>query len=284
MSFQPVVPLSGYVGWRFLERTMDAQQTAFSESQPIARAADYFRENIGRIRTAEDLVSDRQLLSVALGAFGLDEDINNSFFIQRILEDGTLDDVALANLLALQVKGLQLCGVANRLADNRYAEFSRAFGFGDRPIARTSLLSFPDEIIGRFESKQFERAVGEQNNDLRLALNVRSGISDILDGNQTSAGQWFSGMGNAPLRNVFETALGLPSSIASIDLDQQREVFQERARFVLGSDDLTEIAQPEQQEKLIRLFLVRSEAASISVSSGASAALTLLQSAPRLFG
>ena len=268
MSFQPVVPLSGYVGWRFLERTMDAQQTAFSESQPIARAADYFRENIGRIRTAEDLVSDRQLLSVALGAFGLDEDINNSFFIQRILEDGTLDDVALAN----------------RLADNRYAEFSRAFGFGDRPIARTSLLSFPDEIIGRFESKQFERAVGEQNNDLRLALNVRSGISDILDGNQTSAGQWFSVMGNAPLRNVFETALGLPSSIASIDLDQQREVFQERARSVLGSDDLTEIAQPEQQEKLIRLFLVRSEAASISISSGASAALTLLQSAPRLFG
>lgn len=268
MSFQPIVPLSGYVGWRFLERTIDAQQAAFSESQPIARAADYFRENIGNVRTAEDLVSDRQLLSVALGAFGLDDDIDNGFFIRKILEDGTLRDEALAN----------------RLADNRYAEFSRAFGFGDLPIARTSLSTFPDEIIARFEARQFERAVGEQDNDLRLAMNVSTGISDILDRNSSQAGQWFSVMGNAPLRNVFETALGLPSSIASIDLDQQREIFQERAKAVLGSDNLSDFASAEQQEKLIRLFLVRSEAASISVSSGASAALTLLQSAPRLVG
>ncbi len=72
MSFQPVVPLSGYVGWRFLERTIDAQQEAFNTSQPIARATDYFREKIAQVRTADDLVADRQLLSVALGAFGLD--------------------------------------------------------------------------------------------------------------------------------------------------------------------------------------------------------------------
>lgn len=267
MSFQPVVPLTGYVGWRFLERTFDTQKTAFSESQPIARATDYFRENIGNIRTAEDLVSDRQLLSVALGAFGLDDDINNGFFIRKILEDGTLSDDALAN----------------RLADNRYEEFSRAFGFGDSPIARTAFSTFPSEIITRFEAKQFERAVGEQNNDLRLAMNVRSGIADILDSSANSGAQWFSVMGNAPLRNVFQTALGLPSSIASIDLDQQRDVFQERSLSVLGSDQLSDFADPQQQEQLIRLFLVRSEAASFSISSGASAALTLLQSTPRLF-
>lgn len=267
MSFQPVVPLSGYVGWRFLERTLDAQQTAFSESQPITRAVDYFRENIGGVRTAEDLVSDRQLLSVALGAFGLDEDIDNRFFIRKILEDGTINDDALAN----------------RLADNRYAEFSRMFGFGDQPVARTGDAVLVEDIVARFEAGQFEQAVGAQNNDLRLAMNVRTGLADILDRNSTATGQWFSVMGNAPLRNVFETALGLPSSIASIDLDQQLEIFQERSRSVLGSDDLSDFAAPAQQEKLIRLFLVRAEAAEVSVASGASAALTLLQSAPPLF-
>ncbi|MDX8352865.1 DUF1217 domain-containing protein [Cognatiyoonia sp. IB215182] len=266
MSFQPVVPLSGYVGWRFLERTFDAQQTAFSESQPITRATDYFRENIGNVRTAEDLVSDRQLLSVALGAYGLDDDIDNRFFIRKILEDGTIDDDALAN----------------RLADNRYAEFSRAFGFGDQPVPRTSQTSFVDDVVARFEARQFERAVGEQDNDLRLAMNVSTGLSDILNRNSTPTGQWFSVMGNAPLRNVFETALGLPSSIASIDLDQQLEVFQDRSRTVLGTDDLSVLADPAEQEKLIRLFLVRAEAAEVSVSSGASAALTLLQSAPQV--
>lgn len=267
MSFQPVVPLSGYVGWRFLERTLEAQQTAFSESQPIARATDYFRENIGDVRTAEELVNDRQLLSVALGAFGLDDDINNTFFIKQILEDGTVDDDALAN----------------RLADSRYSDFSRAFGFGDRAVARTALTVFPTEIIDRFEARQFERAVGDQDNDLRLAMNLSTGISDILENSTTTAGQWFSIMGNAPLREVFQTALGLSDSIASIDIDQQLEIFQERASAVLGTDDVSELSDPAQQEKLIRLFLVRSEAEAISFSSGSSAALTLLQSAPRLF-
>ncbi|MCK0095784.1 DUF1217 domain-containing protein [Yoonia sp. F2084L] len=265
MSFQPIVPLSGYVGWRFLERTMEAQQTAFNESQPVSRATDYFREKIGSITNAADLVNDRQLLSVALGAFGLDDDINNTFFIRKILEDGTTADDALAN----------------RLADNRYEEFSSAFGFGDLPAGRTFLSTFPDEIIDRFETQQFARAVGDQNNDLRLALNVSEGIGDILERNTTTAGQWFSVMGNAPLRSVFQTALGLPSSIASVDLDQQREIFQERARSVLGTDQLADLTDPGEQEKLIRLFLVRSEAAEIAASTASSTALALLQSAPR---
>ena len=266
MSFQPVVPLTGYVGWRFLERTLDKQQAAFAESQPISRATDYFRANIGNIRTAADLVGDRQLLSVALGAFGLDDDINNRFFIRKILEDGTISDDALAN----------------RLADSRYAEFSRIFAFGDRPIPRTGLIGFADDIIARFEKRQFERAVGEQNNDLRLAMNVSSGVADIVKGARSDTAQWFSVLGNAPLRNVFQTALGLPASISSIDLDKQLEIFRERAASVLGSDKLADFANPAFQDKLVRLFLVRAEAAAITATSGGSTALTLLQSMPRL--
>lgn len=268
MSFQPVVPLSGYSGWRFLERTLEAQQTAYTESQPISRATDYFRENIGAVTNAADLVNDRQLLSVALGAYGLDDDINNTFFIRKILEDGTVADDALAN----------------RLADNRYAEFSRAFGFGDLPVSRTSSPGFVDQVIDRYNTQKFARAVGEQDNDLRLAMNVDQGLGDILARASTNTGQWFSVMGNAPLREVFQTALGLPPSIASVDLDKQREIFQERAQSVLGSDQLSELTSPAAQEKLIRLFLVRSEAAAFANATAGSTALTLLQSAPRLNG
>ncbi len=262
MTFQPVVPLTGYVGWRFLERTLENQQNAFSESQPVMRATEYFRDKIGDVRTADDLVADRQLLSVALGAFGLDEDINNTFYIKKILEEGTIDDGALAN----------------RLSDNRFADFSRAFGFGDGVFARTGLTGFAGEITDRYEARQFERAVGEQNNDLRLAMNVSTGIDDILDRTSSVNAQWFSIMGNAPLREVFQTALGLPSSIASIDLDKQLELFQDRSASVFGTDQVTDFADPDQQEKLIRLFLVRSEAADITAASGSSTALTLLQS------
>jgi len=267
MSFQPIVPLTGYVGWRFLQRTMDVQQTAFANSQPISRSVEYFRDNIADVRTADDLVSDRRLLSVALGAFGLDEDISNAFFVRKILEDGTVADSALAN----------------RLADNRYAEFSRTFAFGDRPSPRTGLIGFADEIINRFEARQFERAVGDQNNELRLAMNVETGVADIVDRTSNTNAQWFSVMGNAPLRNVFQTALGLPSSIGSIDLDKQLQIFQERSQTIFGTKSVANFTDPTKQEKLIRLFLVRAEAANTSAYSGGSTALTLLQSAPSLF-
>jgi hypothetical protein len=266
MSFQPVLPMTGYMGWRFLERTLDTQQSVFANSRPVVRATDYFRENITKIRTAEDLVSDRRLLSVALGAFGLDADINNRFFIRKVLEDGTTRDNALAT----------------RLADNSYAEFSRAFGFGDSTGSRTGLSGFAKDIISRYEKRQFEKAVGAQNNDMRLALNLRSGLADILGRSSSDGAHWFSMMGNTPVRKVFETALGLPASIVSIDIDQQRDIFRSRAKATLGTDVMADFAGGAQQEKLIRMFLIRSEASQSRGLSGASAALTLLQSAPRI--
>lgn len=261
MTFQPVVPISGYAGWLFLDRTVDQQRAAFNESAEVVRVTDTFREQIGDIRTAEDLVNNRDLLSVALGAFGLDDDINNTFFIRKVLEDGTVDPDALAN----------------RLSDSRYADFSETFGFGNFGIARTGLSFFADDIIDRYEAEQFGRAVGEQDNDMRLALNLGPAIDGVVAGTGSNNGQWFAMMGNAPLRSMFQTALGFPSSFATIDLDQQLEQFQDRAQSTFGTDQMDQLASPENQEKMIRLFLLRSEANAASRTSSASVALSLLQ-------
>lgn len=262
MTYQPIVPLGGYTGWLFLQRTLDQQQTAFKQSEPIARATDYFRENISEIRTAEGLVADRQLLTVALGAFGLDEDINNKFFIEKILSDGTTSDEALAN----------------RLADPRYAKFAEAFGFGDFPTPLTSQPIFSEDVIDRFEARQFERAIGNVNNDLRLALNLEVALDDVNTSVKGDDARWFGLLGNQPLRQVVQTALGLPSQIAAIDLDQQLSTFKERAQSVLGTDDVGDFVDPEVQEKIVRLFLIRSEAAGAANSfTNGSIALTLLR-------
>lgn len=267
MTFQPVIPLSGYAGWRFLERTMDAQKASFVESTVMKRATDYFADQISTIRTAEDLVGNRRLLEVALGAFGLDEDISSKAFIQKILEDGTIAEDALSN----------------RLTDKRYRQFSEAFGFGNLG-ARTSLSSFAGEIIDRYEARQFELAVGEQDGDMRLALSLANGLSDIFDQGLSDDAEWFSMMGNPPLRRTFEAALGLPSSFGQIDIDLQLETFRERSRATFGIDSFSDFSDPDAQETMIRLFLVRSQADSISSLSNGSVALSLLQSSRIGFG
>ena len=262
MSFQPVVPLAGYSGWLFLNRTVETQKEAFRESAPVQRATDAFASRIGAIRTAEELVSDRELLFVALGAFGLDDDINNTFFIRKVLEEGTTDPESLAN----------------RLADPRYADLSKAFGF-ETGLSQNQLSSFPRKIIDRYEARQFERAVGEVNNNFRLALNFETGLNDVLSRNQTDDGRWFAMMGNAPLRNVFQTSLGFPQSFATLDLDKQLEQFRGRSSATFGTEEMIDFQNPRLQEEIIRLFLLRSEAASTASTSTASIALTLLRSA-----
>ncbi len=52
MTFQPVVPSGGLVGWRFLQRTYDAQLDSFSSATVNERETRYFLDNIQKVQTA----------------------------------------------------------------------------------------------------------------------------------------------------------------------------------------------------------------------------------------
>lgn len=264
MSFQPIVPLSGYVSWKFLQRTMPRQTEAFNESFTIKRDVDAFRDRITSIKSAEDLVNDRQLLRVALGAFGLDDDIDNKFFIKKIIEGRSNDPEALAN----------------RLSDNRYRALNDALGLTGVGTPRVHFSHAIEDIINRFEANQFNAAVGETDGNMRMALNLKQGLNDVFKAAKSNNGQWFQMMGTPPLRTVFESALGFPSSFGSLDIDLQLKQFQDRASSTFGTDTLKDFADPELQDKLIRLFMVRQQAANFNAGiSSAQTALTLISNA-----
>lgn len=261
MTFTPSIPLGGYAGWAFLKRTLASQTASFNASTEIKSDETYFREKIGAINTAEELVGDRRLLKVALGAFGLDSDINNKFFITKVLQDGTLKTGTLAN----------------KLADKQYLKMSAAFGFGDFSVPRNKISTFADNILTSYRARQFETAVGDQNSDLRFALNVERELPEIAAKSSTETAKWFTVLGNAPLRTVFEKALGLPSSVGSLDLDKQLEMFKAKAKSQFGDDTIAQFSDPAQIEKLNRRYLLRSEAESYAQSSGSNVALQLMQ-------
>ncbi len=264
--FQPVIPFGGFAGWSFLNRTLPVQQKAFDNDQVVARDVAYFEENIGSITNAKDLVADRTLLKVALGAFGLGDDINNKFFIEKILDDGTLSNDALSN----------------KLSDKRYNKLAKAFGFGDFPIANTQLSDFSEKITAAYKNQQFEVAVGEQNENLRLALGVRREISELAGKNLQEDTKWFTVMGNPPLRKVFETAFNLPQSFATLDLDTQLKTFKEKTQNAFGDSGVSQFSSEDKQEDLIRLFLIRSDAQAFNLATNSSqTALTMLQNMPR---
>lgn len=262
MSFQPVLPLTGYTGWGFLKRTMVRQQ-AVQQALPVQKRDEaYFRDRIGKADTAEKLVSDKRLLRIALTAFGLEGDVNSKAFIQKILEGGTLKEGALAN----------------KLADKQYQKLAAAFGYGDFSVPRTRISTFADEILTQFRARSFETAVGEQNNTYRLAMNAEREIPALAARTTSETAKWFTVLGNAPLREVMQTALTLPKSFSSIDIDQQVAVLKKRTEAAFGSSDISQFKDPAKLEALVRRFVLQSEMQGRSTAnSPAATALTLLR-------
>ncbi len=266
MFFQPIIGVGGYGGWRILEATGDRQREAFEGSPLLAREAQYFRENIENATTAEVLVNDRRLLDVALKAYGLGDEINKRAYIQKILEEGTQSSDAFAN----------------RIADQRFRDFASAFGYGDVSQGTNVLLeSFREDVIARYKTLEFETAIGNVDEDMRLALNFKRQIGDIATSSTAERSGWFQVMGQLPLRTLVATALGIPDSVAALDLDRQNEIFQEKAQSLFGESTVKALEDPENIETMIRrFFLFRQAENGPSALTPGLGALTLLQSSP----
>ena len=263
MSFAPVVPLGGLVGWRFLQRTLDRQEAAHAEAPAARRDEAYFRERIGQVRTAADLVGDPRLLRVALTAFGLQEDQRNRAFITRVLESDTTSRTSFAA----------------RLADKRYLDLARAFGLGEPFGPAIQRPGQVEAVLQRAREIRFEVAVGAQNPDMRLALSLQRDLRQLAAQPASEGAKWFTVLGTPALRTVFDTAFNLPPAFAGLDLDRQVEVLQARLQRLTGSPDIGQFTDPARMDQLIRRFFVGSQLAQTQVGAPASPALALLQAA-----
>lgn len=263
MSYTPVISLSGYSGWVMLNKTMERQQTAFNSSSQTQNLEDYFREKIGTISSVEELVNDRRLLTVALGAFGLGEDINNKAFIKKVLEEGTLDEDSFAN----------------KLADKTYYNLSAAFGFGDYETPLSQGTDFADQILAQYQTREFEVAVGDVNESYRIALAAERDLPLLAEKSSSENTKWYSIIGSEALSSFMRTALSLPDEISGLDVDQQLEIYKSKAKSMYGTSDLSTLLEGDGLEKLTKNYIIRAELVDgITTTTTTSPALTLLQS------
>ena len=244
MSFQPVLPLGGYAGWRFLSRTAERQKDLVAAAPVTQREVAHFRANISKVKTIDDLMEDRTSLKVALGAFGLDSDLPNKAFIRKVLESDRNDDRSLVN----------------RLSDKRYRRLADALQM-DRGSEQIGQPGFGDRFASLYITREFERRVGEADETLRLAMNAQRELAGMAGRSSSDKTLWFEVLGNPPLRKFFETAFGFSSAYAKLPVDRQVEEFMTKAEKVLGTTSFRGFREDAGSEKLIRTFLVRSQLA-----------------------
>ena len=83
-------------------------------SDPVnTRLADYYRENIGKVTSVDEFMGDYKLYSYAMTAYGLEDQMDSRALIRKVLESD-LEDTS---------------SFANKLSDERYRDFAKAFDF-----------------------------------------------------------------------------------------------------------------------------------------------------------
>lgn len=261
MGFQPIVIGTGLVAWRNLQRTYAGQIENFSKRPEKKRLVDEFLGQAQSIKTSQDLTRKRDLLTVALSAFGLQDDLPNTFFINKVLNEGTQSPKALAN----------------KLTDSRYRRLADTFGF-DRLTATLGVQSRKAERIAQdFVREAFAVEVGRDHPSLRLALGAERELDRIAKMDVSDNARWFLVMGNPPLRKVVETAFNLPSSLGRLELDQQLDIFKEKYRVQFGDADLKSVTEGGRISTIIDQFLLKEQLKnSTSQLSSNNIALTLL--------
>lgn len=256
MSGPITIGVGGIAGWKIVQRSEARQIQTIAKDPVVQRSTTYFKANIARMTKAEELVKDYRLLSTALSAFGLEADIANKAFIQKVLESDVSDKKSLVN----------------RLADKRYLKMAEAFGFGSAKPA----TELGETVSKAFVQREFERRIGEGDETLRFALNARRELQEM--GTRTSSNKtlWFEVLGNPPLRKVFEGAFGFSPTYGRLPIDRQYEEFTRAAERTLGTSSLKDLAKPETIDRLVQNYMVRSQITASPAQNRYSAALTLL--------
>lgn len=233
----------GYSGWRILSRTAEQQIKHVANDPVVSRELAYFDKNLPHIKSAQDLVGDYRMLSVALKAHGLGDDIGNRAFIAQILNSDLSDPKSLAN----------------RFSDERYSDLARSFGFAGQADAIENDQPLSEKIREDYIRSEFETRIGEEDNSMRIALYAQRELKTVLAEDKSQDSKWLSILGSPPLAEFIQVSLGFNKSLVNLPIDSQLTALKSAAKRSFGITDISALSQPETFERAVALYLTRAE-------------------------
>src|SRR5580692_6479102 len=127
---------------------------AMTADQPTVKTASaYYAANIGKVTSIDQFVENYRLLSYALDAYGLGDQINSTALIKQVLEGGVSNSKSLANTLP------------------QWKAFATAFNFvGSGGAASISTPTAIAATQNNYVEQTLESDEGQQDVGVQLAL------------------------------------------------------------------------------------------------------------------
>jgi hypothetical protein len=176
--------VSTYFSYSYVTRNLNQSLTRVAQESDVARDAAYYKANIGKVRTVDDLMKDYRLYHYATKAYGLEDMAYAKAFMKKVLESDLTNSKSFANTLI----------------DKRYREFAAAFSFagGEKPVAQSD--NQVDDMVGLYT------ATMKSNVD---AIAADTTYYNATIGNVTSADQLLN---DDRLRNYVMSAFRIDES------------------------------------------------------------------------
>ncbi len=217
------------------------------DSAGIKNETKYYLDNIVNVKSVKDLMANPRLLTYAMAAYGLDSATEDQTFVQSVLEGGTSDPKSPANT------------ATNKL----YVAFASAFDFETLGDKTTTYVKAQQPAIDKYLRQTLEENAGKENEGVRLAL--------YFERKSTTISSFYEVLADPALAKVVRTALSLPDSFASADIDKQVKLFESKL-------DIADFSDPEKLGKFLTRFTSLWEIS--NPTSNAQTSLSVLFSQP----
>jgi Protein of unknown function (DUF1217) len=137
-----------------ISQNLSRYQAMTAAEPAVKTATEYYEANIGSVKSIGDLIGNYRLLSYALNAYGLGDQINAKGLITKVLEGGVSNPKSLANTLP----------------NSQWKAFAAAFNFVDGGATPPSSTSAVKTTTSDYVEQQLESDQGDQDVGAQLAL------------------------------------------------------------------------------------------------------------------
>jgi hypothetical protein len=229
-------------------QNLSRYRTMTAADATVRSATAYYQKTIGSVKSLSDFVGNYRLVSYALNAYGLGDQIASTALIRKVLEGGVTNPRSLANTLR----------------DSRWHAFAKAFDFIGKGAASISAPGAVATTTGNFVEQELENSQGAQDVGVQLALYFRRVAPTV-----TSE---FGILADSNLLQVAQTILGLSPATGATDIDTQ-------ARSLARLMPVSDLRDPVKLDRLTERFAAMYDltygansgsTSSLAVSTGAS--------------
>jgi len=203
-----------------IENNLARYQNMVASEPAVKTATDYYSANIGNVSSISGFVNNYRLLSYALTAYGLGDQVGNKALVTKVLEGGYTSSKALANTLS----------------NPNWKTFAKAFSYLTSGESATSSAISSTE--SDYTEQQLESQQGQQDVGVQLALyfkrvapTISSAYNVLGDENLLEAFQTIYGVTLDPYASIETNASIVSKLMPMSDLTNSKSFNQLVERF-----------------------------------------------------